>query len=346
MKNTYLPFEKCIDRLRDSFISEYKTYQGKSVIDFQHPSIRDMILSIVQGDPVVRARYVGSASPEGVLTIIEGLTQFNGRENRKAHALVLQNGNELEVLCNRIRSIINEEASLDEIRKIIMTMNSVVREKERGHLSADIQVMGDEESAVEIVARTIIDRAACSQFFNRFKNSGISIWTDLLCAYYLLTANICPDKQPAYLHEVVTLSESASIKDCIEFLVLLQTFALQVFEDIFSPEFDEAMNELVVSGLRERCDEGHRIESSFEVPNDIRLNDFDYWHYDGEEYVEAAYQYYKLSQQYEPDELFELNDLLFSVNVPDPSDDEPDEVESKVATDADFWTISRLFEDL
>ena len=67
-----LGFQEAMSRLKHSFVTVAKTFQGVEVINFKHPSLRDLLLSELRGDPTARRRYIELTSPGGLAKVIEG----------------------------------------------------------------------------------------------------------------------------------------------------------------------------------------------------------------------------------------------------------------------------------
>lgn len=68
-----LEFNDCVNRLEHSFIRVVTSYFGDSFVDFQHPSLRDMLLSQLRNNEVARRRYIELASPIGLSNLIKGV---------------------------------------------------------------------------------------------------------------------------------------------------------------------------------------------------------------------------------------------------------------------------------
>ena len=346
MISAYLSFEKCVDRLKDSFLIEFCTYQGDTIIDFQHPSIRDMILNIVQKDPLARLDYLKNATTEGILTIIEGLSQFEDHKEERGHFLVLQSQNELAILRDRLIHIINIAASLGQVRKILMAINQVIwKIKGRNVLNenGDASAQG---TAVRFVAKSVIEDIGSRHFYCRHNAADFSDWKDIVYYFYSLNDRTGLDVQLSYLDNLLLTSESASIEDRIEFLRGIEIHASDVFERIFTVDLEQDLNDLVVSGLKERCEDGRSIEGTI-YPDSEEFDRYalEYWHDDAERFLEAASTYYQFYNRDEPPEIDDLANLLSTVSVSD--NDEDDDFESvRSDNSSGFWTISRIFEDL
>jgi len=67
-----LTFQEAVSRLKHSFVTVAKTFQRIEVINFKHPSLRDLLLSQLRGDPTARRRYIELTSPGGLAKVIEG----------------------------------------------------------------------------------------------------------------------------------------------------------------------------------------------------------------------------------------------------------------------------------
>jgi len=68
-----LPFPNAITRLKHSFITLTRTFQGLERVNFKHPSLRDLLLGELRNDPSARRRYIELTSPIGLAKLIQGL---------------------------------------------------------------------------------------------------------------------------------------------------------------------------------------------------------------------------------------------------------------------------------
>jgi hypothetical protein len=68
-----LSFLDAVTRLKHSFITVTRTYQGVEVINFKHPSLRDVLLGELRSDPNARRRYIELTSPFGLANLIRGI---------------------------------------------------------------------------------------------------------------------------------------------------------------------------------------------------------------------------------------------------------------------------------
>jgi hypothetical protein len=73
-----LTFQEAVSRLRHSFITVAKTYQRAEVVNFKHPSLRDLLLGQLRADPTARRRYIELTSPGGLAKVIEGFAVARG----------------------------------------------------------------------------------------------------------------------------------------------------------------------------------------------------------------------------------------------------------------------------
>jgi hypothetical protein len=69
-----LPFADVIGRLKHSFITVTRTYEGLDRAN-KHPSLRDLLLREVRDDPVARRRYIELTTPVGLASLIRGLSR-------------------------------------------------------------------------------------------------------------------------------------------------------------------------------------------------------------------------------------------------------------------------------
>ncbi len=69
-----LKFHDVIGRLKHSFITVARTYQGVETVNFKHPSLRDLLVREMRDNPGVRRRYIELTTPVGLAALIRGLS--------------------------------------------------------------------------------------------------------------------------------------------------------------------------------------------------------------------------------------------------------------------------------
>jgi hypothetical protein len=68
-----LPCATAISRLEHSFIRVSRSYLGAEIVDFRHPSLRDMLLEQLRDNSNARKRYIELTTPAGLAALMRGL---------------------------------------------------------------------------------------------------------------------------------------------------------------------------------------------------------------------------------------------------------------------------------
>lgn len=127
MKEEHLRFEKCLSLLDHSFI---KT--DSELIDFQHPTIRDLLMEILRNDTSVRRRYIATLAPNGLASVIEGVRYFRKTSLAEPviHVLVLENADELQLLKKRITDVLTEPIPFYQMERVLDSCATLARDNE------------------------------------------------------------------------------------------------------------------------------------------------------------------------------------------------------------------------
>jgi hypothetical protein len=67
-----LTFDEALSRLKHSFVTINRSYQGAETIDFKHPSLQDLLITQLRGNTTARRRYIQLTSPSGLAKLIQG----------------------------------------------------------------------------------------------------------------------------------------------------------------------------------------------------------------------------------------------------------------------------------
>lgn len=352
MRNEYLPFEQCLKRLSHSFIQTGQglipaghVFSWGNFIDFQHPSIRDMLLYILQDEPKVRPWFISLASPEGLSSIIRGIPLFGSTHKDETHVLILSNEDELNLLCDRIKVVLTESITFSQVEMILSNADFLIPRKTDKKLGpADLDLAEFSKSPCGRVLSTILSACACQEAYETKTAYNLSSWTDILRKFYELAPYVTPVLHPTYLGQLVNRSESADFSETIRFFSCLSINEPLIFRQTFGAKLDSRLNSLVVSGLRERCQQGKNHQRTIYEDYEDERGAYETWRDGAKQNLEIAHIYYTFSAFSEPEELLELEELIDSVFSPEaPREDWEEEQEREPE---EYWTIERLFEDL
>ncbi|MCK4395038.1 hypothetical protein KAW96_00395 [candidate division WOR-3 bacterium] len=354
MKDEYLSFERCLGRLEHSFLRKVQGLQVAQV-DFQHPSLRDMLLNLLQDNPEVRLNYILFASPKGISDIIQGIPYYGRDPTDEIHNLVVQNNKELNALQQRLENIVTETMLSEDHLILINSAEALLpREKEKTIKPAELDLKSFQKTPCGNVLNTIIHSFADENICKNNKTRKLYSWIKILNKYYKLVRYVTPIPHPVYLHNLICQIKRTDIINAIQLFHLLATYEPIFFKQVFSKELADQWNKEIVLRL-EDCqnigDDIDGISTENREDYDEKYAEFDDWMWEAEELLKNSMLFYDFSKIEKSDALTALENLVDNITPPFEPEDQEDEEEERIDYEIDnpsenYWTIERLFEDL
>jgi hypothetical protein len=348
MRSEFLSFEKCLNRLEHSFLRVDRVFRG-DIVDFQHPSVRDMLLIILQDDPRARRHYVSNSSPRGLSSLIEGVSSFGLTPRDDIHRPILLDEEELNILCERIKIVVRETISAYELERILSSADLLIPQEDKTPISpADIDLQQFCTTPSGRVLQTILNVVAAQETYANKTTYHLSSWTRVLQKFYKLAPYVIPIPQPVYLGELLGLVKDAPIPDAIAFMSCLSVNELLLFKQTFGMKLDKQWNDWLVSRLRQCYEHGEEHRNTSYSHYLAELSAYEEWLDEATTLKKLADVYYSFSKFEEPDEVSELQDLIDKIYPPEEPEQEEEEQERGRFGEYEsfYWTIERLFEDL
>jgi hypothetical protein len=346
MKNEPLPFDKCLRLLEHSFLKVAKLYRGQDaeeIVQFQHPSIRDMLLEVLRGDGNVRRQYLSMISAEGLPSIIEAVPLFGSRLGDAPHRLVLHTEDELDLLCERIRLAIKAPIPSEHLEGILAT--SVVLLPGRGRAgTVDLDTKVSRTSPSQRVLREVLDSVCTQTAYDTKTEYSLRSWIPILHRIYELSIGLPSPPRPSYLGNLVEIAASSELSERISLYRILQGHESQLFKNICTEDVEETLRESLAKEVQRRIDAYQGLPD--QCSDDDEHETYSLWTQETKRILEVADEYFTFASQ----ELPEIDDLQDSLEIveerivdyerktPEPPEEEYDDYEE--------WTISEIFEDL
>lgn len=219
----FLAFEECVTRLDHSFLHRTRSYSGNDCLDFQHPSIRDMLLSHLTDDEVARRKYLELASPTGLAAVIQGLTTSQYQHTPARHHLEVRTEEELRVVLERVAGLSATVVDFADWHRLLLAADLLIpRSRERRRIAPgemDLKAFGDTSQGA--VLRAVIDTFASMPTFEHNRQYQLGQWTALLRIYYRLAPYLVPLPRPDYLWHLPQCLDSAPAEEAALFANLI-----------------------------------------------------------------------------------------------------------------------------
>ena len=256
-----LNFDDCVRRLEHSFLRVVVPFPQYKYLDFQHPSLRDMLLSQLRTNEVARRRYIQIASPLGLAQLVKGVAVSSSGENEHSHILSPEGEDEISILIQRLTELSSATLIRSDWHAIlaaaelllprissptgkstktgsgIITLGSsqtipTAIEHLLPHSASKKRIPPSEvddlprfkESTQGKIIWTILRAFGSSATFERNQRYHLAEWTMLLEKYYELAVYIMPCPPVEFLPSLLNVAKDAQPEDGIAFATLVQRF--------------------------------------------------------------------------------------------------------------------------
>lgn len=353
-----LAFDDALNRLNHSFLVASTTYSGEKRIAFQHPSLRDLLLLELRGDPSARVRYFAMATPFALSGIIGGIANTEELEGEPQHAVVPTNDQEFNAFLNRLQCVSQEvlklkdwELLLASAERLIPSKPSSMTKSPLSHIWRELGIPDAVEfvdpSDIDLSAfatqpsgrifRAILEGFALRRTFENSQRFSESDWCRLLTKFYRLTMYVSPPVYPTFSGELCQ-----GLSDSIE--------AISLANEINNREpivLRQNVGRTRIEEWKERlaCDAASLTETGNAFDDTDDPDEFDQWKSDVDELVGTSQDFLRWSGVNEIGPMTELEEVKDSAErpiAPEPDDEYREERQ----VSGPYWTIDRMFEDL
>lgn len=219
-----LDFDDCVTRLKHSFLRVTTPYSGQEYIDFQHPMLRDMLLSQLRKDDLARRRYIQLASPLGLSNLIRGMALSLRGEKGDDHVLLPRDEEELSILLERLAEVSSGVLPVSDWHAILSATDLLLpRDSRKRKLPpAEVDLLRFRDSWAGKIVEAVVGAFGCQETFERNQRYQLANWTFLLEKYYDLAVCLIPPPRAQFVPDLAKNLASAEPEDAIAFATLIQ----------------------------------------------------------------------------------------------------------------------------
>jgi len=346
MREEFHGFNRTIDKLNHSFIKEVEDYGGIS-IDFQHPSIRDLLLNYLNEEPIARKQYISKLSIRGITSIIEGITAEEKRIEDTTHNLRIKTEEEFGLLCERIESILNDTVEYYNFIKLIHSSSGLLpRAKERILEPSEIDLKDFMKTNKGRLIAIFTNVMSKRPFYESKPSYTISRWIQILNRFYKICVYIKPIPRLEYLSELLNQFQHINSKNKAYFLGILYENERLYFKQLFTKELDENIFGEIKEQLEVALSEGYQYEDEDFFKSPSEREEYDNWEYDTDDLINTSKIFLKFSSKEIPEDLRELKNLKASIDAPGMEDFYDEDSYREESYEKEYWSIENIFEDL
>lgn len=332
---TVLSFKDAFDRVEGSFIKRNIKWYGQVNAIFYHPSMRDLLIEIIESDKSIRDTYIQKLSFKEITSLMVGDAVLNDEEGSFEHRIRLNGDEELSMLEQHMKGNLLPRMELSDVNSVLSQFKDTVTRTKI------------EESANPVPARilNLVIEAACSPKFwlkyrERTPNSILyRSWTNFFSTLNDVMQHMKEDYIPLYAGQLL---ERYSDTDSLQFWELVIAVE-KILPSIAHKHVDFSTRELLRNSLADD------VQNAIAYSENELENDWESRHSWNDEYgsvVEDCQRYSVLfPQDDEIENVDELEYMLEKYPPIEPDYDRDDWYETG-HRDADDSEIRDIFSDL
>ena len=303
-----LDFDDCVNRLKHSFVQVTTLFSGHAYINFQHPSLRDMLLSQLRNNEVARRRYIQLTSPLGLSQLIKGIAVSLSGEEEDDHILTPKSEDEISILVERLAEVSSGTLTpsdwhailsatdlllprkSSEIEEIDKTASSILPQstlqtiptttkrlsppsssKEKIPPSEVEDLSRFKESQQGKIVGAVLSAFGCSATFERNQRYQLAEWTMLLEKYYEVAIYIVPCPHVEFLPHLLKPATGAEPQDGIALATLVQRFDPVIIRQTLPGQLLVSWDTYIRDELESLINTGESF------PTQEEFDDYGYW---------------------------------------------------------------------
>ena len=271
-----LDFDNCVNRLKHSFLRVTTPYSGQEYIDFQHPMLRDMLLSQLRKDDLARRRYIQLASPVGLSNLILGVA-LSLREEDDDHILQPRNEEELSILLERLAEVSSSVLPPSDWHAILSATDLLLpRDSSKRKLPpTEVDLLSFSKSWAGKVVEAVVRSFGCQETFERNQRYSLTGWTMLLEKYYDLAVYLVPPPRVQFAPNLAKNLADAKTEAAIAFATLIQDSEPLVIRQTVSNRLMASWDTCIRNRLEELIGTGENL-SAWEEGEDWEHEYYEY----------------------------------------------------------------------
>jgi hypothetical protein len=368
-----LTYQESYLRLSHGWLHDLRNYSGENLVDFQHPSIRDLLITELREDTGARRKYFQLASPHAIAATIRGLSAEQQFAEDTEHSLVPSDDTELGLFLERIKAVGQSSLHADSWREMLSATRTLIpRAKStapsRGHSSKLLDafdfVAGPTippsevdltEFAKTVGGRTLNSVAAVFSSMESFEINGaysLGDWIILLPLFFDLSVYSIPIKRLAFSSALLKRCLNSLQKSKVERVLILLDAIREADPLLFQQHVSAKTLQSIASLLESRIDDLIATGENFGVPEEGEEYEppdrfaYEDWQSQIAETVDGAQILVKVTGSDGVEGLSRLEYLQGAVGTPYDAEEDTYYGDESWRSESSYWTIDRMFGDL
>lgn len=321
--NNNLAFSECLKRLEHSFVKRVTSiYKTEDEIDFQHPSLRDLLLQVLNNNPSIRANYLSYLTFNGLNLVL------SGAKNTDEHHLRIVGQEEIDIIVSKIKLLLNEPRAFEGMQSMLTIIKNIIS--------------GNYQKNYLVILNSILEKLTDNDFYLINKEWSVSQWTSFSLDLYPILSKINSKNRPQFIESLATRMLSANYIEGLYFAGLIQKWEPVVYyREIWRKE-------KMVYWLEQLEQEiNNCIENGKKSDNQMADHEFEEWSNEADDLIELYNKVEGNKNELIDNLISELENLIDDITIVEVEEDYDyyDDYRDKDMTTV-YWTLQRIIEDI
>jgi hypothetical protein len=199
----YQSFDTSLTNALGTFLRKKPLIPGIDYVQFYHPSMRDLLVELIQKDKFIRVAYIKQLNIKEISSLAK---QRNTKDSvgSQEHRILINDEDERELISDHLRDTLLPTSTLQDVLGVLTDISSMFPVSNHSLVSRTLRLSSDYEKILWIILDNIVPHA-CSKIFWQ-KNSDqafILYWRRLFESLRVLLPLVTTTCTPEYIPELL-----------------------------------------------------------------------------------------------------------------------------------------------
>ena len=271
-RDRYPSFEASLTNATGTFLRIKPHHYLGSLVQFYHPSMRDLLTELIEKDKIMRTSYLKQLTLKEVMSIV-GSSKKLPESSSPEHRVQITDADDIALLKDHLRDNLLPTSSLDDMVAVLSDAISILPTTEGNKLSRRIREDGEYPKILWMILDTCILHACSKEFWRvNLDISFIYNWRRLFECLRKLLPLISTPAIPEYVPEMIRRFRDDKSIDFWGLITATHSILPTVVEQCINLED----REICRKDLIKKVEEASADAQNMDLENDF--DDSEYWH--------------------------------------------------------------------
>jgi hypothetical protein len=339
----YQSFDTSFTNALGTFLRRRSLAPGVDYVQFYHPSMRDLLIELIQRDKLIRVAYIKQLNVKEISSLAKRRNTKSNSIGSQEHQILINDEDDRELIIDHLRDTLLPTSTLQDLLGVLTDIRSMFPDSDHSLVPRNLRLSIEYEKLLWMILDCIVPHA-CSKLFWQ-KNSEqafILLWRRFFESLRILLPLVTAPCTPEYIPELLRRHKDNSSVDYWGMVHAMHNIVPTIVE------------QCIDLSIREQCrlHLSNAVDDALQESNNLNLEgdyyDSQHWYETYESILDDCKDYAELF----PDDnsiakLDDLVDLFDSYpRLEEGSDDDYHSLPSGLSSLDSNETIMEIFSDL